>query len=106
MYSLVEEDTLKSVLQNIRLILTTPKGADIHRPNFGSDLWQFIDAPLSIITLGRIKAEIVSAIEEWEPRAKVKDVKVEKDYISGRMKISLVIEIPEIDTEIEDTIWM
>ncbi|MDQ7081765.1 MAG: GPW/gp25 family protein [Aquificota bacterium] len=80
-----------SVRQNIRLILTTPKGSDIHRPDFGSDLWKFMDQPLNAITLGRIKAEITDAIETWEPRVKVLSVELDKDYrnANSRSRCSL-----------------
>ena len=43
--TVIERDAVKSVLQNIRVILTTPKGSDVHRPEFGSELYRFIDQP-------------------------------------------------------------
>jgi phage baseplate assembly protein W len=84
MFTLVEKDTVKSIAQNIRLILTTIKGSDIHRPDFGSNLHLFIDQPLTAINKGRIKAEIVSAIETWESRVKVKEVDIQKEYAQDR----------------------
>lgn len=99
MFSLVERDTLKSVLQNIKLILSTPKGSDVHRPEFGSDIWQFIDKPLNVLTIGKIKAEITDAIETWEPRAKVKEVQVIRDYPQAQAKIRLVLEVEDRQVE-------
>lgn len=99
MFSLVERDTLKSVLQNIKLILSTPKGSDVHRPEFGSDIWQFIDKPLNVLTIGKIKAEITDAIETWEPRAKVKEVQVIRDYPQAQAKIRLVLEVEDREVE-------
>ena len=106
MYALVEKDTLKSIQQNIRLILTTPKGSDIHRPDFGSDIWKFIDQPLNAITLGRIKAEITDAIERWEPRVKVLSVDIERDYLSARLKVSILLEVKELGETAEVELWL
>ena len=106
MYNLVEKDVIKSIQQNIRLILTTPKGSDIHRPNFGSDLWKFIDQPLNAITLGRIKTEIIDAIGVWEPRARVLSVEIEKNHIRGRLKVSIFLEIKELGKTTEVKLWL
>ena len=106
MYTLVERDTIKSIQQNVRLILTTPKGSDIHRPDFGSDLWKFIDQPLNVITLGRIRAEITDAIERWEPRVKVLSVDIERDYMSARLKVSILLEVKELGETAEVELWL
>ena len=106
MYALVEQDTIKSVQQNVRLILTTPKGSDVHRPDFGSDLWQFIDQPLNAITLGKIKAEITDAVERWEPRVKVLSVELEKDYMNARLKVFILLEIKELGETTEVELWL
>ena len=105
-YSLVEFNTVKSVLQNIRLILTTPRGSDVHRPEFGSDIWQFLDKPLNVLTAGRIKAEITDAIETWEPRVRVKEVAIERNYPEGKAKIRLILELTETAEEIETSLWL
>ncbi len=44
--SVVED--LDDIDQCIRIILMTRKGSDPHRPEFGSDIWQYIDAPVNI----------------------------------------------------------
>ena len=90
MYSLVEPDTVKSVLQNIEVILTTIKGSDVHRPDFGISA-AFLDRPLTELSKGRLKAEIVDAIERWEPRAKVNQIDVR--YQLGEVYITLFLEI-------------
>lgn len=93
---LVEQDTIKSVMQNISIILTTPKGSDPHRPDFASDIWQFIDKPLTAITVGRIKAAVVEAIETWEPRVKVEEVRLFKEY--GKVRVRIKFKIKEDET--------
>jgi phage baseplate assembly protein W len=91
----VERNTIKSIIQNINIILTTPKGSDPHRPLFGSNLWQFIDQPLTVITRGRIKAEIIEAIETWEPRVEIEEVYLQRDYSSLRIIIKYKIKETE-----------
>jgi phage baseplate assembly protein W len=100
--TVIEQDTVKSVLQNIRVILTTPKGSDVHRPEFGSELYRFIDQPLTALTAGKIKAHIVEEIERWEPRVKVKEVKLDRRL--DRTKIELLLAIEDIETR--QTLWI
>jgi phage baseplate assembly protein W len=92
--TVIERDTIKSVLQNIRVILTTPKGSDVHRPDFGSELYRFIDQPLTTLTAGKIKAYIVDEIERWEQRVKVKEIKLDRRL--DRTKIQLVLAIEDV----------
>jgi hypothetical protein len=53
--------------QAIRIILTTPKGSDPHRPEFGADILQYVDRP-EIEATPYLIAEIADAILLWEPR--------------------------------------
>jgi hypothetical protein len=100
--TVIEQDAVKSVLQNIRVILTTPKGSDVHRPDFGSELYKFIDQPLTALTAGKIKAYIVDEIERWEPRVKVKEVRLDRRL--ERTKIELLLAIEDIETR--QTLWI
>jgi phage baseplate assembly protein W len=61
---------LGDVDQCIMIILTTPKGSDPLRPTFGCDIWQFIDAPLTL-ALPHIVREVTESLTIWEPRIKV-----------------------------------
>ena len=97
-YSLVEKDTLKSVLQNIDIILTTVPGTDVHRPLFGSQIASWIDRPLTEIEAAKLKAEIVEAIEYWEPRVKVKSVEILlDDYEVSSLKARLTLDIEGVE---------
>ena len=101
MYSLVETNIVKSVLQNINLILTTVKGSDIHRPDFGVPLELFQDKPLTTLDKGKIKAEIVEAIETYEPRAKVLEVDIIQDFGHITIKLFLDIEGEQVKTDVK-----
>ncbi|WP_395060408.1 GPW/gp25 family protein [Polaromonas sp.] len=61
--------------QCIRIILTTPKGSDPHRPLFGSNLHLYIDYPVNSAR-PHIVREAVNALREWEPRIEVVKVAV------------------------------
>lgn len=62
-----ETDTLSSVLQNIAVILSTPKGSVPQYREFGLSV-VFLDKPMPIAKMMMI-ADVREAIERWEPRA-------------------------------------
>jgi phage baseplate assembly protein W len=64
---------LEDVDQCIAIILTTPKGTDVLRPTFGTDIWRYIDAPISEVGPA-IVGEVTGSIMQWEPRVKVLSV--------------------------------
>ncbi|MFJ7792904.1 GPW/gp25 family protein [Pseudomonas sp. NPDC096950] len=66
---------LRDIDQAIRIILTTPKGSDAHRPEFGSDLHLYIDWPVNRVTPHLVR-EAVDAIRRWETRVSVVQVLV------------------------------
>jgi hypothetical protein len=102
--TVVEQDVIKSVLQNIQVILTTPKGSDVHRPDFGSELYKFIDQPLTALTAGKIKAYIVEEIERWEPRVKVMGISLDRRL--DRTKIELLLAIENVEGLVSQSIWI
>lgn len=69
---------LRDIDQAIRIILTTPKGSDAHRPEFGSDLHLYIDWPTNRVTPHLVR-ETVDAIRRWETRVSVVQVQVSID---------------------------
>jgi Phage baseplate assembly protein W len=62
--------------QTLKIILTTPYGADIHRPDFASNVWQYIDYPIPQATPNVVR-ETTVAIAKWEPRVTLRGVAVE-----------------------------
>jgi phage baseplate assembly protein W len=61
---------IPDVAQCIAIILTTPRGTDLLRPDFGCDLWQYIDLPITQ-SLAPIVRDVYDAIAKYEPRAQV-----------------------------------
>ena len=58
------------IAQCINIILGTPKGSDPLRPEFGSDLWKYIDHPFDR-ALPHLVRESIDAIATWEPRVEI-----------------------------------
>ena len=67
-----ELETVNSVLQNIAVILSTPKGTVPLYRDFGLD-WKYLDKPMPVAKVLMI-SEVREAIERWEPRATVLEV--------------------------------
>ena len=67
-----ETDTVNSVLQNIAVILSTPKGTVPQYRDFGLDM-SFVDKPMPVAEVLMI-APVREAIHRWEPRATVLNV--------------------------------
>ncbi len=58
----IEQDTDEDILACVETILRTPTGTRLEHPQFGLDDPAFATQP------ALIEAEILEAIEEWEPR--------------------------------------
>lgn len=57
----------------IRNILSTRKGADVTRPDFGSNHFDYIDTPEDVFVPNAVR-EVVLAVQTWEKRAVVENV--------------------------------
>lgn len=60
--------------QSITDILTTPIGSRVMRREYGSNLFQLVDAPMNRSTAMDLMAATVDALERWEPRIRVTKV--------------------------------
>lgn len=58
---------LEDIQQCVRIILTTPKGSRPHEPEFGSDLWKYVDHPVNE-AIPHLVREAIDALTLWEPR--------------------------------------
>ncbi|EXI62234.1 baseplate protein [Mannheimia granulomatis] len=66
------EDDLHQCIINI---LSTRKGTDVLRPDFGSDHFEYIDQPFDIAVPNMVR-EIFVAIDKWEKRVIVQEVQI------------------------------
>jgi phage baseplate assembly protein W len=67
------EDGFDDINQCIRIILTTKKGDDPFRPEFGCDLWQYVDRPVNTAAAAMVQT-ILEALSIWETRITVQRV--------------------------------
>ena len=89
-----ELETVNSVLQNIALILATPKGSVPFYRDFGVS-WDALDKPLPIAR-SMLIPEIREAIEKWEPRALFLGVEFRRDPAQPGTLVPIVeVEILE-----------
>ena len=58
-------------------ILTTPIGSRVMRRDYGSRLYEYIDAPINRSTLVEIYSAVAEALRRWEPRLQVNRIQVE-----------------------------
>ena len=63
----------------IGIILGTPKGERMMRPEFGSALHEFVFAPNNATTAGLLAYHVREALVRWEPRIEVGGVDVQPD---------------------------
>jgi hypothetical protein len=61
---------IDDIHQCIRTILMTPKGSVPHRPEFGSDIWRYLDLPTGE-AIPHVVREGIEALRRWEPRIEV-----------------------------------
>lgn len=65
---------IEHLRQSIRDILRTPIGSRVMRREYGSRLFQLIDAPMNRSTLLDMYAATAEALVRWEPRFKLQQV--------------------------------
>jgi uncharacterized protein len=75
--------------QSVRDILTTPIGTRVMRRDYGSRLYELVDAPLNGETLIDLYAATFEALQTWEPRIEVEQVSAE---VPAPGKVVLAIE--------------
>jgi len=75
--------------QSIIDILTTPRGTRVMRRQYGSKLFELIDAPLNSDTVLFLYAAIAEALDKWEPRLKLKRIEIASITDSGTANLTL-----------------
>jgi len=77
----------QKVKESIWLILRTDLGERLYRPDFGCRLSELAFAPLNNDTLLRMRIYVLEALQKWEPRIEVDEVRADPDAITGRVNI-------------------
>ena len=83
---------IDDIRQCMAIILTTTKGSDPLRPLFGSDIWRFIDSPVTN-AVANISAEIIDCLGKWETRIGIE--KLVYNIVGNKMDFELTAKMIE-----------
>ena len=84
----------QDIEQAIRMIVLTPKGQRVMRPEFGCHVHELIFAPNDGATAGLAARYVEEALGMWEPRIQVMDVKAGVDASDpSRLLIEVLYEV-------------
>ena len=81
-----------NIEESIVIILRTDLGERVYRSNFGSRLSELVFEPMNVQTLMLIRLYVEQALEMWEPRINLKEVRADPDPIRGRVDIEIVYQ--------------
>ncbi|MDJ0694427.1 MAG: GPW/gp25 family protein [Mastigocoleus sp. MO_167.B18] len=81
-----------NIEESIAVILQTDLGERVYRPNFGSRLSELVFEPLNTQTLLLIRLYVEEALEMWEPRIILKEVRTDPDPIRGKVDIVITYQ--------------
>ncbi len=80
--------------QAIQIVLLTPLGQRVMRPNFGCRIHELVFAPNNSATAAQAARYVEEALEMWEPRIYVDEVDVYPDpRQANRLIVSLLYRI-------------
>lgn len=79
----------QDIKQAIQIILRTELGERVYRPDFGCRLFELTFAPMNTRTLFLIRLYVREAIEVWEPRIDLEEVRVDPDPVAGKADITV-----------------
>lgn len=88
-FELCENDIVKSVLQNLYIIMSTRKGSIPMYRHFGLPM-EFIDKP-PLVAENIAAGEIRDAVEEFETRATIKSISFERTAEKMNYTLEVII---------------
>lgn len=78
--------------QSLGIILSTPIGTRPMRREFGSLLFDLLDAPMGPLGMVRLYAAIAVAVARWEPRLRLRHVGISRGQAAGQFVVELEAE--------------
>lgn len=76
--------------QSIQDILTTPIGTRVHRRDYGSRIPRLVDRPINKSLVSDLVAATAEALNRWEPRLRLEEVRIQSANENGQIELSLV----------------
>jgi hypothetical protein len=87
-------DGEQDIAQAIFMILSTPRGQRVLRPEFGCRIHELSFAPNDANTAGLVIYYVEQALGMWEPRIRVIEVRAEPDpQTPGQLNVHIEYEI-------------
>lgn len=86
------EDVIKASIRNI---LSTKRGERVRRPQFGSNLWNFLWNPITEDNLLLIEQDVRRSLDENEDRIEVDSVNVRGDPTKNLIEIQVEYTVRE-----------
>ena len=84
----------QDIEQAILMIVMTPKGQRVMRPEFGCHIHDLISEPVNGTTAGLAARYVEEALGRWEPRIQVLDVTAGPDPVdASRLIVEVLYEI-------------
>ncbi|HWT62360.1 MAG TPA: GPW/gp25 family protein [Ochrobactrum sp.] len=77
------------VRQSIEVILTTAIGSRVMRREFGSEVLNLIDRPLTDRVILAVYSAVVMAIAQWEPRFAVTGCEISRADETGKLSLQI-----------------
>lgn len=82
------------VSQCLAVIVMTRPGEVPHEPEFGCDLWEYVDRPVNEVQLF-VSTAVINAVRRWEPRVEVLGVAYE--YSAEFSGLALEVKFRRLD---------
>jgi Bacteriophage baseplate protein W len=87
---------VSDVEQAIEIILGTAPGERPMRPEFGCAIHDYVFETVDAHTLARLEADIHEALDHWEPRIDVTDIRFDLSEVDeGRLVIDITYRLVE-----------
>lgn len=77
--------------QSIRDILSTRIGTRTMLRDYGSNIPELVDLPINQTTIAAIKADMINALNVWEPRMRVNRVVLSEILSSGSITFDVYL---------------
>lgn len=85
----------RNIEESIQIILRTQPGERVYRPDFGCRLAELTFAPMNTQTLLMVRLYIQEALEQWEPRIVIDDIRTDPDPMRGRVDVTIIYHAKE-----------
>ncbi len=69
----------EKIAESVQIILGTAPGERLMRPDFGCGIHDYVFAPNNVRTAGLIRFHVEEALNRWEPRIDLQQVRVQPD---------------------------